>query len=706
MAASKESFAPTLFKFRLRTALVVPFVLQIATAVGLVGYLSFRNGQEAVNKLARQVRIEVAARTHQVMENYFQIPHQITSSNINALRLKEINLQDKEGLERHFVSQLQVFSSFTNELFVGTPDGSIIYVAHKSDGTFIANSTVKFPRRELYELDNKGNRGRLVKVTNYDVRTRPWYKLAVEKRGQVWTDVYVFTTLQILGMTAAEPYYDEQGQLVAIFTSQFPLQALSKFLNSLKVSPTGQVFVMTRTGALAATSSGENPLVEINGEQKQLEAINSKNLLTSSTARYLQQQFSNFSQINELRELSFEIDGKRQYVLVQPYSDNKGLDFLVVVVVPEADFMEQINANTQTTIWLCLLALGLAIVVALVTANWIASPILRIASASEELADGNFNQRVASSRMIEIARLANSFNKMAMQLKSSFDKINFVIVQADQVGNQISSSTSQIATANKELEATAVHQATSTNEVRATAHKIASTSGQLVKTMDNIAQQATATELAASQGQKSLKDMAGAMDLLAEATNSIAFRLGVMSQKANNINSAVISIAKVADQTNLLSLNAAIEAEKAGEAGIGFAVVAREVRRLADSSAAASHEIEDMVKELQSSVYNGVMEMDKFSKQVSYYVEQVGHISGQIGEVIAQVQSLTPQFKQISYSMEGQFEGAQQISLTISQLSEASEQTVASLQNTNLALNQLNDTAQVLQGIISSSVTS
>ena len=705
MVASKGSLTPTSFKFRLWTALVVPFVLQIVTAVGLVGYFSFRNGQEAVNKLARQVRIEVASRTQQVMENYFKIPHQITRNNINALRLKQINLQDKEGLERHFFYQLQAFP-VGNELFMGMPDGSIVYVAHKPDGSFISNSTSQFPKREQYELDNQGRRSKLIKVTNYDARTRPWYKLAVEKRGQVWTGGYLFTTLQTFGITAAEPYYDEQGKLVAIFTAQFPLKTLSDFLNTLKVSPTGQVFILDRAGTLAATSTGENSIIKINGEQKQIEAVDSTNLLTSKTARYVQKQFSDLTQVKELEELSFEIDGKRQYVLVQPFYDEKGLDFLIVVVVPEADFMEQINASTRATILLCLLALGVAIAVAIVTANWIARPILRIANASEELADGNFNQRVSSSRMIEIERLANSFNKMAGQIKDSFEKIHLVIVQTDQVGNQISSSTSKIATANKELEATAVQQATSTNEVRATAHKIASTSGQLVKTMEKIAQQATATELAASQGQKSLTDMAGAMDKLAEATNSIAFRLGVMNEKANNINSAVLSIAKVADQTNLLSLNAAIEAEKAGEAGIGFAVVAREVRRLADNSAAASHEIENMVQELQSSVYNGVMEMDKFSKQVSYYVEQVGRISGQIAEVIEQVQSLTPQFKQISYSMEGQFEGAQQISFTISQLSEASQQTVASLQNTNLALNQLNDTAQVLQGIISSSVAS
>jgi methyl-accepting chemotaxis protein len=705
MVSSKEAIAPTALKIRLRTALVVPFVLLIVAAVGLVGYLSLRNGQQAVNRLASQVRLEVASRTQQVMENYFSTPHQITHSNINAVRLGQLKLQDKQAVERHFFYQLQTFP-LTGQLFVATPDGTMIYVARESEGSFIANTTSKFPKRELYELDNEGRRGKLVKVTEYDARIRPWYKLALQKRGQVWTDVYVLTTLKTVGMTAAEPYYDEQGKLVANFAAQFPLQALSDFLKTLKVSPTGQVFILDRTGSLAATSTGENCIIEVNGEQQLLKAVDSKNLLTQRTTKYLQQHFGDLSQVKQLQEVSFEIDGKRQHVLVQPYSDPKGLDFLLVVVVPEADFMEQINASNRTTMMLCLLALGLAIAVAIVTANWITRPLKRIAKASVEMASGNYDQQVASSQIIELSRLANSFNDMSWQLKNSFDKLNEVIEKANQVGLKVTSSTKQITTAGKQLEATVTQQAVSTNEVKATATSIATTSGQLANTMQDIAQKATATAASASNSQASLIEMAGAMHQLATATTLISTRLGILNENANNINSVVTTIAKVADQINLISLNAAIEAEKAGEYGAGFAVVAREVKRLADSTTVASQEIEEMVKEIQSSVSKGVVEMDKFSQQVSHHVEQVERISGQLASVIFQVQSLTPQFEKVSDSMSGQFEGAVQISSAIAHLSEASQQTVESLQQTNQVLDQLNDTAQVLQGIISRKVAS
>lgn len=191
------------------------------------------------------------------------------------------------------------------------------------------------------------------------------------------------------------------------------------------------------------------------------------------------------------------------------------------------------------------------------------------------------------------------------------------------------------------------------------------------------------------------------MQNLVLSTRSISSKLNVIDEKANNINKVVITITKVADQTNLLSLNAAIEAEKAGEYGAGFAVVAREIRRLADQSAVATLEIEQMVKEMQGSVSSGVMEVDKFSRDVGRYVEEVGNVSDQIEGFIQNVQGLEPRFSMVSQRMDEQHRGADQISIAIAQLSDASAQTVQSLQETNNALAQLEDAAQGLQREIS-----
>jgi class 3 adenylate cyclase/HAMP domain-containing protein len=191
----------------------------------------------------------------------------------------------------------------------------------------------------------------------------------------------------------------------------------------MKISRTGQVFIMDRAGLMVATSTGENAFIATakDGKQQQLKATDSQNLLTSDTAKYLQEYFGNLSKIDRLQELSFDIDGKRQYVLVQPYSDNKGLELLVVVAVPEADFMAQINANTRTTILLCLIALGVAIALGVLTSRWISHQIFKLNRASQEIASGALDQHVEVNGIIEIEKLADSFNRMAFQLKESFE---------------------------------------------------------------------------------------------------------------------------------------------------------------------------------------------------------------------------------------------------------------------------------------------
>ena len=325
----------------------------------------------------------------------------------------------------------------------------------------------------------------------------------------------------------------------------------------------------------------------------------------------------------------------------------------------------------------------------------IARPLNHVSKVAQQIADGDLAQEIKCTKdTTEVGQLLRAFQNMTKSLNS-------LIAQAQKSGIQISTSTTQIAAAGRQLEATVNEQVASMHEVNATSRQIAATAGYLVKAMDDVTGTAEATTKAASNSQINLEKIQGAMQNLVLATHSICSKLRIMDEKANNINNVVTTITKVADQTNLLSLNAAIEAEKAGEYGAGFAVVAREIRRLADRSAVATLEIEQMVKEMQSSVSTGVMEVDKFSKEVSQYVEDVGGISAQIAGFIKDVQSLAPQFGVVSQSMDEQYHGAEQISTAIAQLSEASSQTVQSLQETNNALTQLDDAAQGLQREIS-----
>ncbi|HKT64318.1 MAG TPA: methyl-accepting chemotaxis protein, partial [Burkholderia sp.] len=230
---------------------------------------------------------------------------------------------------------------------------------------------------------------------------------------------------------------------------------------------------------------------------------------------------------------------------------------------------------------------------------------------------------------------------------------------------------------------------------------ISATSKELVKTMNDVSHLAEQSASLANSGQSGLTHMEDTMRQVMEAAGSVNTKLVTLNEKAADISQVVTTITKVADQTNLLSLNAAIEAEKAGEYGRGFAVVATEIRRLADQTAVATYDIEQTVKEIQSAVSAGVMGMDKFSEEVRRGMLDVQQVGGQLSQIIAEVQTLAPRFQMVNEGMQTQANGAEQITQALSQLSEAAQQTAESLRQSSQAIDDLTLVANQLRTSVS-----
>jgi len=311
-----------------------------------------------------------------------------------------------------------------------------------------------------------------------------------------------------------------------------------------------------------------------------------------------------------------------------------------------------------------------------------------MAKKAEQVSEGNL--------AIDVKRLSER-DVMGNALAEMVEKLSSLIRRVQKSGLQINTSATEIAATAQEQLSTANEVAATTSEIGATAREISTTSGELAQTIKEIAGVAEKTAVLAGSGQTGLNRMKATMQQIIDASALINARLGALSEKAGNIGTVVTTITRVADQTNLLSLNAAIEAEKAGDYGRGFAVVAAEIRRLADQTALATGDIEQMVKEMQSAVAAGVMGMDKFSEEVRRGAEVVQQTSLELSQIIQHVQALTPDFETVSEGMQSQSHGAQQISEALAQLSEASRQTVDSLRQSNSAIEQLNEAARGLQ---------
>jgi len=490
-----------------------------------------------------------------------------------------------------------------------------------------------------------------------------------------------------------------------------------------------------------------------NAKEKILDAIKEMEALAdNSTAEH--SSLAEFREVvkSKLNELQQTIELRRTSGLqaaldiVQANKGKQDMDRIRQVLgdVKTAELAEQerISAAVDRSerAFQLVLLLGIPIValiiitLGLITARSIARPVNKIGDAARQIALGNLDVEVDSNATAEeIRNLTKSFSSMVGALRQSaklseglaagdltvqvkplsdadvvghaqrnmVDKLSELVEQVQRSGVQVNSSAIQIAATSKEQQSTATEMASTTTEISTTAKEMSATSTELLKAADTVNEVSQQLAGLASNGKAGLVRMESVMRQIIDASSAITSRLGEMNDKASNISSVVTTITKIADQTNLLSLNAAIEAEKAGEYGRGFSVVASEIRRLADQTAASTLDIEQMVKDMLGSVSAGVMGMDKFSEEVRRSAREVSDVSGQIDLMIEQVQSLAPSVESVYEGMRAQTQGSTQISEALSQLGDAARQTAEAIRDSNRAVDQLNDATRGLQTAIS-----
>jgi methyl-accepting chemotaxis protein WspA len=321
-------------------------------------------------------------------------------------------------------------------------------------------------------------------------------------------------------------------------------------------------------------------------------------------------------------------------------------------------------------------------------------PLKRLTKAINVMMQGDLTHRLNYEADNEFGVLIDGFNQMS-------DYLEELITRIQHAGIQVASSITEIAASTRQQEATSSENAATASEIAASTSQIAATSEHLLTTMKRVNSLTLNAAAAAEDGHSGLINIDQTMVKMEDSTGSIVGKLSVLSEKAGDIAGVVKTINKLADQTNLLSLNAAIEAEKAGEYGTGFSVVATEIRRLADQTAVATYDIEQMVQGVQSAVSSAVMGIDKFAKDVRVSVENIRDGSERIEGVIEQVQVLKPQVKIVSEGIEAQSLGAKQISEATSQMNNATQQTAESIGQVGVTIGRLQQAAQGLQEAIS-----
>lgn len=414
-------------KIPLRIVLIVPFVIQVVLITGVVGYISFLNGQQAVNNVAYQLLSELTHRIEEHLYDFLSTPHQINHLNANAIRQGMPAADDPVALERYFWEQIQVFDTVTS-IYFGNPQGGLVNAGREgAEGSLYVILTDEFasgPFRK-YATDSVGNRREmLTTLPDFDARTRGWYTNSIAKGDATWSDVYILFTGHDMAISASRPVLSgsvEQEDLLGVVSVDIFVSHIGDFLDKLRIGETGLSFIIERSGLLVASSTDEAPFTDLEEDeaQRRLHATESAIPMIRYAAEYLAEQLDDYHHIIGEEQFKFEIEGRRHFLKVAPVRDACGVDWLVVVVVPESDFMAQIHANNRTTALLIGLALIAAIVSGIITAQGVTSPILRLNASTQALARGEWDVTGNAEWISEISELSQSFDTMAEQLKET-----------------------------------------------------------------------------------------------------------------------------------------------------------------------------------------------------------------------------------------------------------------------------------------------
>ncbi|WP_139295075.1 ATP-binding protein [Planktothrix tepida] len=409
-------------KIPLRYVLVVPFSVLIFSSVGLVSWLSFRNGQKVVNDLANQLQHEISDRLKQHLNTYLSVPVSINQLNAQAIQLGLLDLDNFKTTGQYFWQQLQIFPN-VGYISFGSSTGEFIGAGRYPEGYYeISETSRKYTQGKSlsYKTDSQGNRIKPAYdiADTYNFKAESWYADPVKVGHAVWSDIYNWEGYpQYISISYSQPIYSQNKKLIGVLSVDQQLSQISNFLQHIKISSSGKTFILERNELLVASSSTTKSYRLVKGEAQRIKGTEIEDPLICLTTQHVLKYFTHLTQIKQPQNFSFNQAGEKFFVQVNPWQDQLGLDWLIVVVVPESDFMQQIHQNTRNTILLSIVALLMATLMGLVTSRWILVPLMSLKEVAIAFSQGDFYQKIDLSRSDELGVLAKTFHQMAQQLR-------------------------------------------------------------------------------------------------------------------------------------------------------------------------------------------------------------------------------------------------------------------------------------------------
>lgn len=441
---------PFLKNIPLRSVLIVPFVALILITAGLNSYFSYANGKKAVDEVVSLLLERIATQIEQHLVNFLETPAQIDATNKDMLQHGLLDPTNPIMLQQYFLSEVQLNSTITSVYFAN-PQGGIVGGGREGpQGTLYVYATDDFLPGVFrkHSADPSGRQGELLtKIDQFDARSRVWYQKAVNDWDIFLSDVYILSTGQEMAIATSLAVFDNENKFVGVVSVDLFLSHLNDFLHNLVISPSGQSFIIQNNGLVVANSVNEALITPTGegGKMQRMTAENSQTPLIRAAAQHVLKTYGDYSQLpHTSQNLQFQLNGEKQHILVSPLKDVIGLDWFIIVVIPQVDFMGQIQANNRTNLAISFIATLVAIAISILLAHRITQPIHQLAESAQSLADGSWVEiQNKHSLIAEISTLTDAFNQMTRRLRQSLDNLMVEINERKEVEETLRQSEEQ-----------------------------------------------------------------------------------------------------------------------------------------------------------------------------------------------------------------------------------------------------------------------
>ncbi len=502
----------------------------------------------------------------------------------------------------------------------------------------------------------------------YDPRARPWYKDAMAAGGTTLTEPYVDAATKTLIITIATP-----AKPAGVVGGDLSLQVLVDIINSLDFDGNGYAFLVSADGKILVHPDSD------------LVMKNLKDVFPNNTPRIS----SDFTEA--------ELNGETRILTFTPVKGLPSVDWYVGLSIDKAKAYAALGEFRASAIIATIIAVVLIILLLSMLISVLMQPLNVMGKAMQDIAqgEGDLTKRLVIQSNDEFGALATAFNRFVERIHSSIREVSSATGLVNEVAKLVVNASNSSMVNSDE-------QASRTNSVAAAINQLGAAAQEIARNAADASTQASDARQQAEDGRQVVEKTISAMNELSAKISASCSNIETLNSKTVNIGQILEVIKSISQQTNLLALNAAIEAARAGEAGRGFAVVADEVRNLAHRTQESAQEIEKMIEELQVGSRESVTTMTESQRYSEESVEIANQAGERLGSVTQRIGEIDGMNQSVATATEEQTSVIESLNVDINEINTLNQEGVENLNSTLRACGDLEQQASRLKHLVDS----